>query len=76
MQCKWRGIIIRSLYLFITLSIDCPFIPQGLDLSNTAKFRDWVSMDPKDYPGFSFHNGLKLFLWIVYQHYNLEIPHM
>jgi len=71
LQCPWRGIITRVAYMFTRLNIDCPYIRGDLDVMDTSQFRLWLSEDPLDYAGFPFHNGLKLFLWIISSHYNL-----
>lgn len=70
-DCPWRGIIIRVIYMFTRLQMTCPFFPPTLDLDNTDQLRQWLSNDPGEYNGFPFHNGLKIFLWIVYDYYGL-----
>ena len=58
--------------MFIKLGVQCPIIPDTVDTTQIVKFRDWLSTDPLDYEGFPFHNGLKLFLWIIYEFYHLD----
>ena len=70
-QCEWRGIIVRVLYIFTKLDIACPFIPDDLDVTLIPNFRLWASDDPGDYVGLPFHNGLKLFLWVITDFYTL-----
>ena len=70
-QCPWRGIIIRVIYMFTLLDIVCPLVPDTLDVTDIQQFQEWLSTDPGDYPGFSIHNGLKLFLWIINDYYRL-----
>ena len=74
-NCEWQGIIIRVIYIFTKLDITCPFIPATLDVTDLQQFREWLSTDPKDYLGSPFHNGLKLFLWIVNDYYHLNDEH-
>ena len=64
-ECEWRGIIMRLIYLFTKVEIDCPLIPESLDVTDTEKFSGWLTTNPKDFPDFEIHNGLKLFLWII-----------
>ena len=66
-DCPWRGIVIRVLYLYTRLDIKCPFVPEQLDITDSTQFKAWVGENPGDFPGFYFHNGLKLFLWLVYE---------
>jgi hypothetical protein len=70
-DCPWQGIILRVIYLYTLLDITCPFLPRDVDVTSLIQFRDWLSADPQDYKQFPFHNGLKLFLWLVYDLYNL-----
>jgi hypothetical protein len=70
-DCEWRGIILRVLYMFTKLDITCPFIPETVDVTVTQQFQDWLSSDPGDYDGKPFHNGLKLFLWLISDCYHL-----
>lgn len=62
----------RAIYMYSTLEIFCPFVPRDVDVSDVLAFQRWLSDDPGDYPCQPFHNGLKLFLWIVYSCYKLE----
>ena len=48
--------------MFLTLDINCPFVPDILDLND---FGEWVATDPGDYGDYPFHNRLKLFLWLL-----------
>jgi hypothetical protein len=70
-DCEWVGIIIRVIYIFTKEQIECPFIPNTLDVADIKQLRDWLSIDPGDFIGYPSHNGLKLFLWIVDDYYHL-----
>jgi hypothetical protein len=56
--------------MFTILDISCPFLPDDVDVRVISSFRTWLSQDPKEY-NFPFHNGLKLFLWLVNDCFNL-----
>lgn len=71
-ECEWRGIVIRVVYIFTKVLIPCPFIPDNLDVTDIHNFREFLSKDPGDYLGSPYHNGLKLFLWIIYDYYQLK----
>jgi hypothetical protein len=73
-DCEWRGIIPRVIYIYSTgiLELNCPYIPDDLDVRDTDSFGNWLSKDPGDYPGRPFHNALKLFLWIVDVAFHLD----
>ena len=71
-DCEWRGIIIRVLYMFTQLDITCPFIPPTVDVTDFEQFRVWLNLHPGDFNPYPFHNGLKLFLWIIYDFYHLD----
>lgn len=64
-KCDWRGIIIRFIYMFTILDIACPFIPESLDITLILDLKNWLSRDPGDYKPNPYHNGLKLFLWLI-----------
>jgi hypothetical protein len=64
-ECPWRGIIIRVLYMFTKMDVVCPLISKKLNVRNVEEFRLWLSINPGDYGFLPFHNGLKLFLWII-----------
>jgi hypothetical protein len=70
-NCPWKGIILRALYMFTKLRLACPLLPQGLDITDTIAFRTWLSEDPGDFAPHPFHNGLKIFLWLINDYYNL-----
>ena len=61
--------------MFTKLDIVCPFIPDTLNPSDTIQFRDWLSTDPGDFLGSHYHNGLKLFLWLINDCYRLNVTH-
>lgn len=74
-DCEWRGIIIRVIYIFSKLDIACPLIPDTVDVTDINQFKDWLSKEPGDFPGFPLHNGLNLFLWIAYEYLPLfDVP--
>ena len=54
------------------MRISCPLIPANLDLNDIEAFKCWLSTDPLDYHPKPFHNGLKLFLWIITTYFNLQ----
>lgn len=70
-ECPWRGIVVRVIYMFTKLDIKCPFLPEDVDVQKTEAFREWLCKDPKEYE-YPFHNGLKLFLWLINDCYHLE----
>ena len=55
----------RFLYMITKLQMRCPIIPDEIDTVDYEEFGQWIAMDPGDYPGFPFHNGLKVFLWFI-----------
>ena len=57
--------------MFTVLDISCPLIPENVDVTVVEEFCDWLSLDPGDYKEYPFHNGLKLFLWIIDHYGNL-----
>jgi hypothetical protein len=75
-ECPWRGIIVRVIYMFTRLKISCPFIPSTVDINSTDQLQEWLSKDPGDYQNYPFHNGLKLFLWIINKVFQLEYDDM
>lgn len=62
----------RTIYMFSRLDISCPLIPDTLDVNDIEEFREWLSRDPGDYSPLPFHNGLKLFLWVINEYCHLE----
>lgn len=72
LSCPWRGIAIRAIYFFTKHDIECPFLPPDVDVGNVQHIQRWLSQDPGMYVGMNYHNGLRLFLWLVYDHFKLE----
>ena len=57
--------------MYTKLEFTCPFLPADVNIHNIQQFQVWLSSDPGDFSPELFHNGLKLFLWII-SHYNLS----
>ena len=72
-DCKWTGIIMRAIYMFTRSGTSCPFIPLTVDITLLDQFQLWLSKDPGDYVGSPYHNGLKLFLWIINDLHRLDM---
>ena len=69
-DCPWKGIIMRVIYMYTKLEIPCPFLPADVNIHDIQQLQPWLSSDPGNFPPQLFHNGLKLFLWIL-DYYNL-----